>query len=277
MTGQIKRKSISQKIRFEIFKRDKFTCQYCGEEAPKVILNIDHINPVKNGGDNNITNLITSCFDCNSGKRARLLNDDHIVKKQKKSLNELQERRNQIEMIAQWREDLLDVNDLKINKLCAFILKGWNYELDFEQERKLQTITNKFKLNIVYDAVEVAFDHYSDTPWEDAKGYAFSKIGGICYNMTNDVKNEFNLLYEKAGIIFDEIEKYENKVFKWQKRVTLSLLKKMNKLYSVDEMKFVYDGGWFSNWEEWREIIEREIKKNKKMSKEKLEILNGGL
>ena len=153
MTSQIKRKSISQKIRFEIFKRDSFTCQYCGEEAPKVILNIDHINPVKNGGDNNITNLITSCFDCNSGKRARLLNDDHIVKKQKKSLNELQERRNQIEMIAQWREDLLNINDLKINKLCDFILKGWNYKLDIEKKRKLQTISNKFELNIVYDAI----------------------------------------------------------------------------------------------------------------------------
>ena len=278
MTGQIKRKSISQKIRFEIFKRDKFTCQYCGEEAPKVILNIDHINPVKNGGDNDFTNLITSCFDCNSGKSARLLDDNHVVKKQKKSLNELQERRNQIEMMAQWREDLLCVNDLKVDKLCGFILKGWNYKLDIENKRKLQTILNKFELSLVYDATERAFDHYSDTPCEDAKSYAFSKIGGICYNMTNDVRNEFQLLYKMADMIFDEIEKYsENKVLEWQKKVTLSMLKKMNKLYSADEMKFIYDGGWFSNWEEWRETIEQEIKKNKKYSKEQLECLNSGL
>ena len=264
MTHPSKRKNISKKIRFEIFKRDKFTCQYCGEEAPKVILNIDHINPVKNGGDNNITNLITSCFDCNSGKRARLLNDDHIVKKQKKSLNELQERRNQIEMIAQWREDLLDVNNLKVNKICDFILKRWNYDLDIEKKRKLQTITNKFELSLVYDAVERAFDHYSETPCEDAKHYAFSKIGGICYNMTNDVRNEFNLLYEKADIIFDEIERCGSSVFKWQKAVTMSLLKKLNKLYSVDEMKLFYDGGWFSDWDEWRETVEKEIKKGEK-------------
>ncbi len=35
------RKSISKKIRFEIFKRDAFSCQYCGKSAPDVILHID--------------------------------------------------------------------------------------------------------------------------------------------------------------------------------------------------------------------------------------------
>lgn len=28
-----KRKSLSKKIRFEVFKRDSFTCQYCGRKA----------------------------------------------------------------------------------------------------------------------------------------------------------------------------------------------------------------------------------------------------
>lgn len=43
------RKTISKKTRFEVFKRDSFTCQYCGRTAPDVILEIDHINPVNNG------------------------------------------------------------------------------------------------------------------------------------------------------------------------------------------------------------------------------------
>ena len=29
-----KRKAISKKMRFEVFKRDKFTCQYCGRSVP---------------------------------------------------------------------------------------------------------------------------------------------------------------------------------------------------------------------------------------------------
>jgi len=68
-----KRKSLSKKIRFEIFKRDGFTCQYCGKTPPQVILEVDHINPVISGGDNDVMNLITSCFDCNRGKGAREL------------------------------------------------------------------------------------------------------------------------------------------------------------------------------------------------------------
>ena len=61
-----KRKGISKKTRFEIFKRDKFTCQFCGQIAPNVILEIDHLKPVVKGGDNNLLNLITSCFSCYS-------------------------------------------------------------------------------------------------------------------------------------------------------------------------------------------------------------------
>lgn len=63
-----KRKLISKKLRFEVFKRDYFTCQYCSSKPPKVPLEIDHITPVSKGGKNNIDNLITACFDCNRGK-----------------------------------------------------------------------------------------------------------------------------------------------------------------------------------------------------------------
>ena len=69
------RKPLSKKIRFEVFKRDKFTCQYCGRMSPDVILEVDHIEPVAEGGDNEITNLITSCRDCNRGKGNMTMDD----------------------------------------------------------------------------------------------------------------------------------------------------------------------------------------------------------
>lgn len=47
-----KRKAISQTLRFEVFKRDLFTCQYCGKRAPDVVLEVDHIKPVSKGGSN---------------------------------------------------------------------------------------------------------------------------------------------------------------------------------------------------------------------------------
>jgi CRISPR/Cas system Type II protein with McrA/HNH and RuvC-like nuclease domain len=70
-----KRKSISTRTRFDIFKRDSFTCQYCGQTPPKVILEVDHIVPVCKGGDSDEENLITACFDCNRGKAGNPLSD----------------------------------------------------------------------------------------------------------------------------------------------------------------------------------------------------------
>lgn len=111
------RKPISKKIRFEVFKRDSFKCQYCGAEAPNVVLEVDHIKPVSKGGKNTITNLITSCFSCNNGKRATELSDDSVLVKQKTQLDQLQERREQIEMMMNWHSSLLDFEDTQIEDL----------------------------------------------------------------------------------------------------------------------------------------------------------------
>lgn len=74
-TPSPKRQPLSKRLRFEVFKRDNFTCQYCGAQPPKVILEVDHIHPVAEGGDCEQENLITACDKCNRGKGKRLLGD----------------------------------------------------------------------------------------------------------------------------------------------------------------------------------------------------------
>lgn len=59
---------VSVRTRFEIFKRDGFTCQYCGRRSPDVVLEVDHIDPRCLGGSDDPVNLITSCWECNRGK-----------------------------------------------------------------------------------------------------------------------------------------------------------------------------------------------------------------
>lgn len=76
MTDEAKsnrRKGLSQRLRFEVLRRDSFTCRYCGRSAPEVALHIDHVVPVAAGGDNVPENLVTACQGCNLGKGARLL------------------------------------------------------------------------------------------------------------------------------------------------------------------------------------------------------------
>ena len=68
-----KRKSISKRLRFEIFSRDSFTCRYCGRQSDVVSLVVDHIEPVCQGGTNDPENLITACCDCNGGKSGKTI------------------------------------------------------------------------------------------------------------------------------------------------------------------------------------------------------------
>jgi hypothetical protein len=68
-----KRVGISKKVRFDVFKRDGFKCMYCGAHPPSVLLHVDHIVAVANGGKNAIDNLVTACEPCNLGKGAREL------------------------------------------------------------------------------------------------------------------------------------------------------------------------------------------------------------
>lgn len=71
----IKRLPTSKRLRFEVFKRDLFTCQYCGARPPEVVLVVDHIMPVVGGGLTDIDNLISACLACNQGKADKPLTD----------------------------------------------------------------------------------------------------------------------------------------------------------------------------------------------------------
>jgi hypothetical protein len=69
----VSRKPLSKRLRFDVFKRDNFACQYCGATPPKVVLEVDHVDPVALGGEDEIDNLVTACFPCNRGKAANPL------------------------------------------------------------------------------------------------------------------------------------------------------------------------------------------------------------
>jgi hypothetical protein len=60
--------AVSKRLRFEILRRDNHACRYCGATAPDAVLTIDHVVPTALGGDDEPSNLVTACRDCNSGK-----------------------------------------------------------------------------------------------------------------------------------------------------------------------------------------------------------------
>ncbi|MCK9429479.1 MAG: HNH endonuclease [Candidatus Omnitrophica bacterium] len=71
-------RQIPSEIREEIFKRDNYTCKYCGwkngiDGSKDKILTIDHIIPWTYGGTSKKENLTTSCFECNIKKNDKFL------------------------------------------------------------------------------------------------------------------------------------------------------------------------------------------------------------
>ena len=149
---KINRVAIGKKQRFEVFKRDSFTCQYCGSKAPDVVLHVDHINPVSKGGENEIINLITSCVSCNLGKSDRLLTDKTSIEMQRKQLEELAERRDQLEMMLAWRDSLKGLDDDIVDEVAIRIegyipgnsindhgksmIRKWLKKYSIEEDRK---------------------------------------------------------------------------------------------------------------------------------------------
>jgi len=68
-------RGVPPKLRFRVFMRDNFTCQYCKrtKEDDGVKLQADHIIAYSNGGETVFENLITACWDCNIGKSNMVL------------------------------------------------------------------------------------------------------------------------------------------------------------------------------------------------------------
>lgn len=66
--------AVSQRLRYEILRRDNHACRYCGAAAPSVKLNVDHVIPTSLGGSDKPENLVAACADCNGGKTSSMPN-----------------------------------------------------------------------------------------------------------------------------------------------------------------------------------------------------------
>lgn len=197
------RKPISKKTRFEVFKRDRFTCQYCGRMSPDVILEVDHIKPVAEGGTNKMINLITSCRDCNRGKGKRKLSDDAELKKQQKELVDLADKREQAEMMIKWRDEMLDMTVRQAESINTYIGSVSDWSCTEHGLRTIVRLIDNFSYMEVYEAVRIAFNRYykgTDSSWN----VAFNKIGGICYNTRKAREEERNGdIQEHSDVILD--------------------------------------------------------------------------
>lgn len=189
------RESLSKKIRFEVFKRDAFTCQYCGNSSPEVVLEVDHIKPVSKGGDNSLTNLITSCFKCNRGKSNIELDDNTVVAKQQRQLEELNERRVQIEMMLEWREQLSSLDDVILDVFCEEFEKSTGATIIDSGRLKVKKWMKKYNINELLEALDKSVEQY------DSNEKIFDMIPKIAYFTKNPRPKYLQDIYYIRGIM----------------------------------------------------------------------------
>jgi hypothetical protein len=172
-------------VRFEIFKRDLFACQYCGRKAPEVILHVDHITPKSAGGDDDILNLVTSCADCNLGKSDKLLSQHQEIERRRESMEALEQRRQQLAMMRDWHLSLasLDIQaaDMLWGVWCS--ITGLSDECSDEFRAALVQLLKKYSFDEVASAMNLAAQKHlapSTVTHANGGGVAFAHVAKYC-------------------------------------------------------------------------------------------------
>ena len=189
-----RRKAVTARTRFEVFKRDQFTCQYCGATAPDAVLHVDHIEPVADGGGNDLVNLITACKACNGGKGARKLSDSSSVAKQMRGLKDLAARREQLEMVAKWRVEMTRLHDEFIDTFDNFLQAYTGSSLSPSGRSTVAKWSRRFSADELLEALEISCRQYEDT------NRAFAMVPAIIRNRRVEAEKPYwgRLLYTRG-------------------------------------------------------------------------------
>ena len=171
-----KRKQISTRTRFEIFKRDGFVCQYCGAHPPNVVLHVDHIIAVARGGDSNRENLTTACDTCNRGKAAVPLSSaPRSLAEQAAAITEAEKQ------LKGYRKIIKAQQDRRKADCWTIIHIGWPSVTEWYTRdiRSIQKFIDALGFEETSEAMEIAkgrFPDAGDPCWKYFCGVCWNKI-----------------------------------------------------------------------------------------------------
>lgn len=187
--------SLSVRTRFEVFKRDRFTCAYCGRTPPDVLLEVDHVLPVAAGGSDAMENLVTACWECNSGKSDRLLDESTAPVIRPETVSEMSERVEQAKAYAvavQADRELAETFRWMVVEAWARAYDadrvetetGTSYRLGeygrFPSDASLRRVLRRLPVAQVLEAVDITASKMR-WPNSSAERYFF----GVCWRMVD--------------------------------------------------------------------------------------------
>ena len=180
MADKRKRKAISNKTRFEVFKRDDFKCQYCGAHPPSVLLHVDHIKAFAAGGADDMDNYVTACEPCNLGKGARDLEAVPQSLADKAAL--VAEREEQLRGYS----DVLELKRQRLDDETWRVLRVFDPSAESvprDHHASTKRFIEKLGLHEVLDAAEIAMAA------RVSQYKVFRYFCGICWNKVRELSN----------------------------------------------------------------------------------------
>lgn len=183
------------KLRFDVFKRDSFACAYCGRTPPLVLLEVDHVHPVADGGEDEIENLVTACEECNRGKGAVLLGEKRLSKIKRSSIIEMRERAKQ----AKAYYDMLTKLEAVTTDFMQLVWRKWigcfqgkiengYYVCDtpLPEARSLKYFLKHISTQEILEAVDISLGRWGAESGTRPTKYFY----GVCHKMIKDAKAE---------------------------------------------------------------------------------------
>lgn len=185
---------MNKKLRFEVFKRDNFTCKYCGRTPPVAMLEVDHVIPACEGGKDDMSNYLTSCFDCNRGKgKVPLSKVDSKINysEEKDKLGEsklqLAEYRKFLKQAAKRLGKQVD----EVDDYCSF-KDDYKFVLSDSGKESIRKFLKFFPPERIKEAIDIACNKFPKTTKENSDR-RFRYMCGILQNwkaeLTGDTSN----------------------------------------------------------------------------------------
>ena len=174
----------SKKLRFDVFKRDGFVCQYCGRHPPNVILEADHLSPVVVGGETALDNLVTACFDCNRGKGKTPLSV--VPQSLADKAAEIQEREAQL---IGFRK-IIEARFRRKKRNCLRVAEALCPGADSFRKDWFSSIRNFLEILDFHDVLESAESANRKIPYSEVRRFRY--FCGICWNKSRQGQAQAN-------------------------------------------------------------------------------------
>lgn len=182
-------------LRFEVFKRDRFACGYCGRTPPDVLLEVDHVVPKVGGGTDAIDNLLTACWDCNRGKGSRSLGETAAPPLGEAGIAALAERIEQAKayhaLITEQHDLRAEAEDMVTDHWCnrfggKRVGDQYSCETYFPNGPSVARFIRALGVEAVLDAVDIAASRFPYSTGSKPSRYFY----GICNRMIREANGD---------------------------------------------------------------------------------------